>query len=83
MRVADGLGVEKINLIGASMGGFFAMVFASAHPERVRMLGLLGAAPGLHQGFPLFLRLYANPIIGRLISRIEPATCRTWISQTW
>ncbi len=71
LGVVDGLGAEKINLVGGSMGGFFAMAFATAHPDRVRLLGLVGAPAGLHRGFPLFLRLYAHPIIGRLIARIK------------
>ena len=69
--LVDGLGVEKVNVIGASMGGLFAMAFATAHPQRVQLLGLVGAPAGLHRGMSVFLRLYANPIIGRLISRIR------------
>ena len=53
------------------MGGLFAMAFAIAHPDRTRLLGLVGAPAGLHRSFPLFLRLYANPVIGRLIARIK------------
>jgi pimeloyl-ACP methyl ester carboxylesterase len=62
------------------MGGLFAMAFATAHPERVRLLGLLGASPGLDRAFPLFLRRYANPIIGRVIALmdlLDPETLRT------
>jgi len=79
LGVVNGLGVPRVNLIGASMGGLFAMAFATAHPERVRLLALVGASPGLDRAFPLFLRLYANPIIGRLIARIDlsdPETLR-------
>src|SRR5215211_5249583 len=34
---------ERIDLVGNFMGGYFAMAFAIAHPERVRRLVLLGA----------------------------------------
>ncbi len=71
LGVVDGLGAERINLVGGSMGGFFAMAFATAHPDRVRLLGLVGAPAGLHRGFPLFLRMYAHPILGRIIARIN------------
>jgi len=57
LDLVEGLGVEKVNLIGASMGGFFAMALATAYPQRVRRLILLGSAAGLFRGFPLFLRL--------------------------
>ena len=71
LGVVDGLAVERINLVGGSMGGFFAMAFAAAHPDRVRLLGLVGAPAGLHREFPLFLRIYAHPILGRIIARIK------------
>jgi pimeloyl-ACP methyl ester carboxylesterase len=71
LELIDGLGVEQINLVGASMGGFFATAFATAHAERVRRLVLAGSAAGLFQEFPLFLRLWANPVIGPLISRLR------------
>ena len=61
------------------MGGFFAMAFATSHPERVRRLILLGSPAGLFREFPLFLRLMGNPILGRLISRFkirDPETLR-------
>jgi pimeloyl-ACP methyl ester carboxylesterase len=71
LELVDGLGVETVDLLGASMGGFFALAFATSHPERVRRLVLLGAPVGLFREIPLFLRLWGNPIVGRLISRIN------------
>jgi pimeloyl-ACP methyl ester carboxylesterase len=71
LTMVEGLDVEKIDLVGASMGGFFAMAFALAHPERVRRLVLLGAPTGLYREAPLFLRLWGNPVVGRLISRMK------------
>jgi pimeloyl-ACP methyl ester carboxylesterase len=71
LELVDGLGLGTIDLLGASMGGFFAMAFATRHPERVRRLILLGAPVGLHREIPLFLRLWGNPIVGRLISRMK------------
>jgi pimeloyl-ACP methyl ester carboxylesterase len=53
------------------MGGFFAMAFATAHPERVRRLVLLSASVGLFREFPLFLRLMGNSITGPLIARLK------------
>jgi pimeloyl-ACP methyl ester carboxylesterase len=70
-ELVDGLGLERVDLLGASMGGFFALAFATKHPERVRRLVLLGAPVGLHRRIPLFLRLWGNPVVGRLISRMK------------
>jgi pimeloyl-ACP methyl ester carboxylesterase len=71
LELIDGLGVETVDLLGASMGGFFALAFATSNPERVRRLVLLGAPVGLFREIPLFLRLWGNPIVGRLISHMR------------
>ena len=42
-RLADQLGLAKLNLIGHSMGGGMAMLFASVYPERVSRLIMLDA----------------------------------------
>lgn len=77
--VVEGLGVEKVDLLGNSMGGFFSMCFALAHPGRVRRLVFAGAPAGLDRYLPPFIRLMASPIGGLMqkITRIEdPATLR-------
>lgn len=73
----DGLGAERANLVANSMGGFFAMAFATAYPQRVRRLVLVGAPAGLDRRIPLMLRLWGNPVIGPLIMALKlthPAT---------
>lgn len=42
----DALRLRKANVIGLSMGGYFALVFALAHPERVDKLVLIGEPAG-------------------------------------
>lgn len=44
--IMDALGYERVALAGNSMGGFFAMAFAIAYPERVSRLVLLGEPAG-------------------------------------
>ena len=43
-RLMDGLGLEKAHLLGNSMGGYVALEFALAYPERVDRL--VGMGPG-------------------------------------
>jgi 2-succinyl-6-hydroxy-2,4-cyclohexadiene-1-carboxylate synthase len=43
----DALGLERVKLLGYSMGGRVALHFAAAHPERVERLILESASPGL------------------------------------
>lgn len=68
--VMDGLGVDRADLVGNSMGGYFSIVFALAYPSRVRRLVLVGAPAGLDRDIPLFLRLWGAPIVGRFISAL-------------
>ncbi|HLM10338.1 MAG TPA: alpha/beta hydrolase [Thermoleophilaceae bacterium] len=70
LDVVDALGVDEIDLVGSSMGGFFSIAFALAHPGRVRRLGLVGAPAGLDRRAPLFVRLWGSPITGPLITRM-------------
>jgi len=44
--VLDALEVEAASIIGNSMGGYFALCFALAHPDRVRKLVLAGGPAG-------------------------------------
>jgi pimeloyl-ACP methyl ester carboxylesterase len=71
LDLTDGLGVRQIDLVANSMGGFFAIAFAAAHPGRVRRLILSGSPAGLFPRIGLFLQLWATPGIGALISRIK------------
>lgn len=70
-ELLESLGADDVDLVANSMGGFFALAFALAHPERVRRLALVGAPAGLHREIPIFLRLWGHPIAGALISRMK------------
>lgn len=47
--ILDRLGVERANLLGYSMGGRTALSFALTYPQRVQVLVLESASPGLAQ----------------------------------
>lgn len=66
----DELDADQVDLIGSSMGGFFAMAFATTHPDRVRRLVLVGAPAGLDRYIPLFPRLWGNSIIGPGVGKL-------------
>lgn len=67
--IADGIGETEVDLIGSSMGGFFTTAFAVKHPHRVRRLVLVAAPAGIDRSLPIFPRLAANAITGRLLFR--------------
>jgi pimeloyl-ACP methyl ester carboxylesterase len=68
----NGLEADQVDLVGNSIGSFFAISFAIAHPHRVRRLVLVGAPVGLGKmKAPLFMRLWGLPITGPLISKLK------------
>jgi pimeloyl-ACP methyl ester carboxylesterase len=44
--ILDALDVDAASIVGNSMGGYFALCFALAHPDRVRKLVLAGGPAG-------------------------------------
>ena len=82
LDLVESIEAEHVDLVGNSMGGYFAMAFAIAHPERVRRLALLGAPVGLDRtGIPLVLRLWGNPITGPVVGRIRISDPEVWRRQ--
>ncbi len=55
-RLVDGLGLERFDLLGHSMGGVVAMRYTLRHPERVRSLILMDTAAGAQPGAADLLR---------------------------
>jgi pimeloyl-ACP methyl ester carboxylesterase len=70
--VVDALGVDDVDIVGSSTGGYLGFVFALAHPQRVRRLVQVGAPPGLSRTVPLMFRLFATPGLGTLLLRRQP-----------
>jgi maspardin len=50
----DALGLERVHILGASLGGYLAQAFALAHPQRVEQLLI---ANGFHDPRPFLSRL--------------------------
>lgn len=70
--VLDELGIEQADLVGNSAGGYWSMVFALTHPQRIRRLVLLGGVPtfpGTRGPFPL--KLFTAPVLGRVLARLQ------------
>jgi len=72
-RLLDALELDRIALLGHSVGGVRALRYALAHPERVGRLVLIGppSLPGTR--CPLPYRLMATPGVGQLASRVPPS----------
>ena len=63
----DGLRIDTAAIIGNSMGGFWSIVFALAHPDRVSKLVLIGAPAGIDRWIPPMMRLLGVPVVNRLL----------------
>lgn len=52
VSLIDALGLEKANVVGGSMGGFFALCGALDHPDRVSNVALVGMPVGFFNVAP-------------------------------
>jgi 3-oxoadipate enol-lactonase len=85
--ILDALEIDRTNLVGQSMGGWWATAFALAHPERLRTLALSNTVGGLwtdalFEHFATFVagaagtgdsRLGVHSAIGRAFAARNPA----------
>ena len=75
VNLLDALKIDKVTVVGTSMGGSLAVSLAAQHPERVERLGLL--APS---GYPGSLRY--NGLFGRLLTPSALTRAATWLART-
>lgn len=68
----DELEIERADVVGHSMGGHTGILFALAHPDRIRRLTLVGSVPAFPGTSPPFpIRLLTVPVLNRLIRRLQ------------
>lgn len=67
--VLDRLGVERVIVIGHSMGGEVTTALAEANPLRIERLVLIDSPPKAETTFNLGTRLALMPVVGELLSR--------------
>ncbi|MBS1895294.1 MAG: alpha/beta fold hydrolase [Actinobacteria bacterium] len=81
----DELGLERATIVANSMGGYFSLAFATAKPERVDRLILLGAPAGFERRLPGMMWAIGRRPLGRLvystILRPGPATGKRMAAQ--
>jgi pimeloyl-ACP methyl ester carboxylesterase len=76
----DALGLERVVLVGHSMGSLVAQRFCADHPERVAGLGLLGAFRTLHRDAAI--AEFVAAAIAPLRDPIDPGFAREWQQST-
>jgi pimeloyl-ACP methyl ester carboxylesterase len=68
VAVLDKLDVDRISLIGHSMGGEVATALLEARPDRVDRLVLIDTPPTEATTFDLLTRAYLFPVLGQALS---------------
>ena len=79
-RVIDELRLDRVALVGHSLGGLVAAVYAAAHPERVRVLGLIDPA-GFVRSPALVLKIAGSRPVVWLFGMLKPA--RSFVRRTF
>jgi pimeloyl-ACP methyl ester carboxylesterase len=72
--VLDALSVDRVTIIGHSMGGEVAVALAEMKPERIEHLILIDSPPSPGTTFTIMMKLYLIPVIGELLSHCESDT---------
>ena len=67
--VLDDLGLDRVDIVGGSIGAIWALHAARRHPERVRRLVLMGGMPNAEVPLPRFIKLLRSPV-GALMVRL-------------
>jgi len=77
VEFVEALGLEKVDIIGNSMGGGVAINFAINHPDRVGKLVTIGGigtnifSPGPSEGIRLLQEFYEDPTRQRLVDWLK------------
>jgi pimeloyl-ACP methyl ester carboxylesterase len=69
VKMLDALELDRVDVVGASIGGLWALHLARRHPSRVGRVVILGGMPNREIGVPPFIKLLSSPI-GAIIVRL-------------
>jgi pimeloyl-ACP methyl ester carboxylesterase len=69
--VLDQLGVDRVTVIGHSMGGEVATALAERNPARIERMILIDSPPTADTTFTPLTQLYLDPMVGQLLARLQ------------
>jgi pimeloyl-ACP methyl ester carboxylesterase len=69
--VLDRLGVDRVTVIGHSMGGEVATALAERNPERIAAMILIDSPPTAGTTFTIMTDAAMTPVLGELLSHFE------------
>lgn len=87
LRVFDHFHIEKVHLVGLSMGGLIAFDFHASHPERVATLTICDSMPGMTgltaEARREFIRIRQEPLLsGKEPRDIAPIVAKTLVGKS-
>jgi pimeloyl-ACP methyl ester carboxylesterase len=62
VKILDELNLDSVDIVGASIGGLWALHLAQRYPSRVDRVVVLGGMPNSEIGVPRFIKLLSSPI---------------------
>jgi len=68
-EVVEELHLPSLDIVGCSVGEWFAIQYAIDASAELSHLALVGAPAGLHRGIPIQLRVLGIPVVGRPLGR--------------
>jgi len=72
--VLDDLSVDRVTVVGHSMGGEVAVALAELIPARVERMILIDSPPVVGTDFTELTKLYLTPVLGELLSHFRSDT---------
>jgi 2-hydroxy-6-oxonona-2,4-dienedioate hydrolase len=69
--VVEAIGTP-VQIIGSSAGGYLALLYALARPRHVDRIVQVGSLPALTTATPFIFRLFALPVVGKLMLGQQP-----------
>jgi len=69
--ILDTVGVDRVTVIGHSMGGEVATAFAERNPARIERMILIDSPAVADGTFTPLMHLYLQPVLGQLLSRLQ------------
>jgi pimeloyl-ACP methyl ester carboxylesterase len=70
-KVLDALGVDRVAVIGHSMGGDVATALVQQRPDRIDRLILIDSPPTAAERHNVLTDLYLTPVLGEMLSRFR------------
>lgn len=67
--VLDALGLDAVDMLSNSIGGWWCVTLALDQPHRIRRLVIAGHPPGVTRDAPLPLRVIGLPLVGKPLGR--------------